>query len=483
LLGILCPELPKIIKFLQSKLMIPIFGILIFFAYIFSTLFIVASIVTADVCVYTSPQDNIDERIMNVLQTTPLKELLGPIVLEFIDFYIHQCPVDNLPQDIKEQLTYIEAGIPLIGQFSTIVTEKQSLTIIQDICGFQTNQTEALVDVVDTIQYQLCDIAGILDDIRNFMQCSNWYPLYEKTAYEALCYDGTRGFAYVATTQFIIVLCSFIILTFRVAFWDVQIGDIYYNFIDDENDTEKKEEKTNDDDDNNSNSEDVGYEVGYYKGIRDIVTASKKSQQVGQTAEDTSPSLLEGRMNILRQQQQQPTSLFDLRLTASSSLVDDGNATAITAAPTGSFQNDASFEEPLATATATADDRRNSRYPSRRRNNRNHRRDDNPLQQPQSQTRIATATSSANDGGNNEDGDGIEVEHYYSYNNNNNNNESSSLSTAGSGVATATDAWSVWAKQQKQNGNSGDDDDDDDDDGFNVNGLVDLDDEDSIGEI
>ncbi|OEU09699.1 hypothetical protein FRACYDRAFT_247956 [Fragilariopsis cylindrus CCMP1102] len=357
LLGLLCsPELPKIILFLQSKLMIPLFGVLVFFAYLFSTLFIIASIVTADVCVYTSPTDNIDERIMTLLERTSLKQILGPIVIEFISFYIHQCPIDNLPSDIQEQIMYVEAGIPLIGQFSTIVTENQTLEIIQDICGFQTNQTDSLIDVIDTIQYQLCDVATILEDIRQFMQCSNWYPLYETTVYETVCYDGTKGFAYVATTQFIIVLCSFLILTFRVAFWDIQIGDIYYNFIDEnenenknktenqnenENETEKKDDHDNNNNNNNSNNnEDGGFEVGYYKGIRDRVTSSSKNcKQVGPVSSSSGD----------QQQQQPPTSLFNLlRFQSSFFDFDDSNATAITSAPTSSF------EEPVATAAATS---------------------------------------------------------------------------------------------------------------------------------
>ena len=376
---------------------------------------------------------------------------------------------------------YVEAGIPLIGQFSTIVTENQTLTIIQDICGFHTNQTDSLIDVIDTIQYQLCDVATILEDIRQFMQCSNWYPLYETTVYETVCYDGTKGFAYVATTQFIIVLCSFLILTFRVAFWDIQIGDIYYNFIDEnenenknktenqnenENETEKKDDHDNNNNNNSNNNEDGGFEVGYYKGIRDRVTSSSKNcKQVGPVSSSE------------EQQQQPPTSLFNLlRFQSSFFDFDDSNATAMTSAPTSSF------EEPVATAAAAAtsatadnDHRRNSRYPSRRRNHRH--RDDNPLQ-PQSQTRIATTTTARSDGGNNnedgsgdgdDDGDGIELEHYYSYKN---NEPSSAAGATTAGVAT--DAWSVWAKQQKQNSNSDSDSDDD----FNVNGLVDLDDDD-----
>ena len=44
----------------------------------------------------------------------------------------------------------------------------------------------------------LQELVDILDDIRLFFQCENWFPLYESTMYNAVCYDGTDGFAWIA---------------------------------------------------------------------------------------------------------------------------------------------------------------------------------------------------------------------------------------------------------------------------------------------
>jgi len=253
--------------------------VLVFFAYLFSFVFVTASVVTADVCVYHSATDNIDERILSVLtHSRDVEDLLGGkenqnLVTEFIGFYIHQCPVELLPQEIREQLQYVKAGVPVLKQFSTIV--EQSTDIIQGVCGFREDQTQSLVDVSDTLQDQLCAVADIAADVREFVQCHNWYPLYETTVYEALCYDGTEGFAYVATTQFVITFMAFVILTFRVAFWDIQVGDQYYNFIDDD-DIESSEQSDgryssggSDDDDDHHGT--------YYKGLRKKLTATRGS--------------------------------------------------------------------------------------------------------------------------------------------------------------------------------------------------------------
>ena len=71
----------------------------------------------------------------------------------------------------------------------------------------------------------LCDVAEITLTIRDYFQCRNWYPLYETTVYDAMCYEGTEGFTWVATTQFIVVFMAMVMLTLRGAFYDLDIMD------------------------------------------------------------------------------------------------------------------------------------------------------------------------------------------------------------------------------------------------------------------
>eukprot|EP00536_Pseudo-nitzschia_multiseries_P008395 jgi/Psemu1/66506/estExt_Genemark1.C_2120035 len=298
LCGLVCPDMPRVLQCLQSKLMVPTFVVLVVFAYLFSAVFVTASVATADVCVYHSPTDNIDERILSVLtHSRDVEDLLGGketknLVTEFIAFYIHQCPVELLPQEIREQLQYVKAGVPVLKQFSTIV--EQSINLIQDVCGFEEDQTQNLVDVTDILQDQLCAVADIVSDVREFVQCHNWYPLYETTVYEALCYDGTEGFAYVATTQFVITFMAFVILTFRVAFWDIQVGDQYYNFVDDDDDDDGDAYIENSEGSDAVYSEGGGWELdddddhhhgSYYKGFRNKIAAKRSSSMEQQLEE------------------------------------------------------------------------------------------------------------------------------------------------------------------------------------------------------
>ncbi|KAL3908266.1 MAG: hypothetical protein SGARI_003140, partial [Bacillariaceae sp.] len=168
------------------------------------------------------------------------------------------CPAELLPKELVEQKDYVLAGVPAIKEFSNIIRE--STDLIQTTCGFTADKTQTLLDLADTAQEQLCEVADILKQVRLFFQCETWFPLYESTTYEALCYSGTKGFAYIATTQFVIVFMAFVIVTFRVAFWDIQIGD------DPEGDEEEEVEDVKKTNTEETEAED-GKNALYYSGI------------------------------------------------------------------------------------------------------------------------------------------------------------------------------------------------------------------------
>lgn len=238
-------RMPKMMVCLQSRILMPIFVVVVIFAFVFSLLFVTASMTTADVCIYKDYCNNIDMRVLTLLGR--FQEALSPIVVEFARFYIQQCPPQLLPKELVEQMDYIIAGVPAIKKFSSIVEE--STDLIQGAYGFAETDTQKLMDLADTAQINLCEVAEILKQVRLFFQCENWFPLYETTVYNALCHDGTNGFAYIASTQFVIVFMAFVILTFRVAFWDIQVGDESEEEEEEDLDDENKEIKNIDTED------------------------------------------------------------------------------------------------------------------------------------------------------------------------------------------------------------------------------------------
>ena len=99
----------------------------------------------------------------------------------------------------------------MVFEFTAFVEE--SSDSLQTLCGFE--DPDAFTQAANATNEQLCGIAEVLRDIQIYFQCDNWFPLYETSAYNAMCYSGVDGFAWIASTQFIVVFMAMVLLTFR----------------------------------------------------------------------------------------------------------------------------------------------------------------------------------------------------------------------------------------------------------------------------
>jgi hypothetical protein len=128
------------------------------------------------------------------------------------------CPGES-PFGLAERLDYARDSFP---QFTNFTETLRNATLeIQSICGEGTLTTAILSG--DGVSHVLCNMTGILRDLRVFFNCANWYPLYEGLSYETLCYSGTEGFVWIASTQFVIVFMTMVMLTLRITFYEVEV--------------------------------------------------------------------------------------------------------------------------------------------------------------------------------------------------------------------------------------------------------------------
>jgi hypothetical protein len=94
---------------------------------------------------------------------------------------------------------------------------------IQEACGLQA--PPKVFQIAEITAEQLYVLADFLAQIRQYLECRNWYPLYTSSLYDALCYSGTDGFAWVSITQIVIVFMAMLILTARVGFYEIEKED------------------------------------------------------------------------------------------------------------------------------------------------------------------------------------------------------------------------------------------------------------------
>lgn len=85
-------------------------------------------------------------------------------------------------------------------------------------CGTNPDTLQAALLVLES---QVCTVASSIYDLIDFFTCENFNTLYATVAYNAICYNGNTGFVWIAFTQFMIILCAMIMLTLRVAFYEL----------------------------------------------------------------------------------------------------------------------------------------------------------------------------------------------------------------------------------------------------------------------
>eukprot|EP00934_Nitzschia_sp_Nitz4_P008585 Nitzschia sp. Nitz4//scaffold211_size37880//865//2887//NITZ4_007697-RA/size37880-augustus-gene-0.57-mRNA-1//-1//CDS//3329541952//8575//frame0 len=169
-------------------LLMPTFVLMVMISWVFSMAFVIGSIGLADLC-YDSP----DERFMQIV--TKLQNEFSPLVYHMIIFYVSVSILREVSSNI---------GVDLSSDCDS--------SLGSTISGY----TVELSDL-------FCFVSQLIVDLRAYLQCSNWFPLYEISIYDAMCYSGTEGFSWVTSTQIVIVFLSMVVLTFRIAFYDVEI--------------------------------------------------------------------------------------------------------------------------------------------------------------------------------------------------------------------------------------------------------------------
>jgi hypothetical protein len=127
------------------------------------------------------------------------------------------------PVEIAEILQVLrEEGTDLLGRFSDELAgfdEKR-----EAVCGV--TDATILAATAGKADAYLCTLAGLLRDIRGFFRCETWYPLYQNTVHDAMCYSATDGFAWIASSQFVVVFMAMIVLTCRVVFNDIEMSEV-----------------------------------------------------------------------------------------------------------------------------------------------------------------------------------------------------------------------------------------------------------------
>eukprot|EP00978_Attheya_sp_CCMP212_P014202 scaffold36102_cov70-Attheya_sp.AAC.1 len=197
----------------RHYIVLPIFILSIVISWIFSMVFIIGSIMSADFC-YDSP-DTFLTSWMN-----HNKDDFSSPVFDFAVYYIGGCKPDDIPVDLQSASEALLAASLTVSNINERVANA-NITVLQDVCG--PDSDPGILSGASTILVAgtLCNLATALFETQVYFSCDNWHPVYAKVMYDSICYNGNQGFHWIATTQFIIVLFAMLMLTLRVGFYEI----------------------------------------------------------------------------------------------------------------------------------------------------------------------------------------------------------------------------------------------------------------------
>jgi hypothetical protein len=241
-------KLSRVIKCLEHVVLVPVFVLLVILSWVFSMVFVIGSIGLADMCI-----DSPDDRVMILLEKFRSR-FSSSMIFEFIVFYINGtssqdicslrfkslctnylcvykgCPLELVPAAWVKLVKFLRFLVEANSHVDLAAISMSDDSLQNTLC--RSGNTANAVFLTSTASTQLCFIAESMTDVRLYFQCSNWYPLYENSMYDAVCYSGTDGFAWVTITQLIIVLMAMLILTFRIVFYDITVSEPKDNEVD-----------------------------------------------------------------------------------------------------------------------------------------------------------------------------------------------------------------------------------------------------------
>ena len=92
---------------------------------------------------------------------------------------------------------------------------------ITDNCGTDGSGALFLVATTARVRDFACTMTNIVRNFRDLIRCSNIRPLYEQVVHQKICFAASDACWWLAATNFFVVGCSLLLITFRSAFAEI----------------------------------------------------------------------------------------------------------------------------------------------------------------------------------------------------------------------------------------------------------------------
>lgn len=200
-------------KLLTYGLLWPFFIFFLILFWIFALLFLVTSLAGSDFCV---KPDQIVEGILREYQ-----DQFQSVIFQFAIYYISGCQVLPKTDQIDSVTAEISDVVNKVHDLSVFVMN-QSLPNLESQCGLAQPAATALQGGAALLHNASHTINNGWIDVRHFLECKTFNPIYTTLVHDAMCVDGVDGLAWLFSTSVFLAVFAMVMITFRAALYPVK---------------------------------------------------------------------------------------------------------------------------------------------------------------------------------------------------------------------------------------------------------------------
>jgi len=200
-------------KLVTFALLWPVFVFFLILFWIFALLFLVTSLAGSDFCV---KPDQIVEGLLN-----RYKSQFHSAIFQLLIYYVSGCQVLPATGQIDSITTDIDDVVGTVHDLSEFVMS-QSLDGLESQCGLTQSAATALQGGAGLLHNASHTVNSAWIDVRHFIECKTFNPIYTTFVHDAICVDGVDGLSWLFSTSMFLAVFAMIMITFRAALYPVK---------------------------------------------------------------------------------------------------------------------------------------------------------------------------------------------------------------------------------------------------------------------
>jgi hypothetical protein len=207
-------DLPQYRCFLSYGLL-PLFLLMVMFAYLFASTILIAASANADFCSGTNNAGP-DDTVLNILKEKEFDQ--RPLSFQVAEYYINQCDTEDPFKFISKYANEIQTIRANITLFADVVDDAVKVAT-KEICG---DDFDLMSNLAVDLSDELKTLLRISVQILSLLECKNVVPLYTLPVYDGICRYAISGVTWAFAAFTVVGVMGHLMITLRSS-WQIDL--------------------------------------------------------------------------------------------------------------------------------------------------------------------------------------------------------------------------------------------------------------------